>query len=245
MVCQDCNKDIPDSSKFCNYCGSHLVVVKENDYNRNNALAVASLFYGIDMLLCLLIKFIPGIQQLRYYFIFDVITAILTVTCITFSFDDVKYFLKWNNFSFKKLLIYIVIAMLSSLVVQFLLGLLNRSLFDEEYYYYFIFSNTKFPILFMFLMIALQPAIIEEVGYRGFIMAQLNRVLDTNQVIFISSFAFALIHLNVLSMLWILPFAIGLGFVREKEKTIWYGVIIHFTFNATACLIELFDLKLF
>jgi len=244
MVCPDCNTELPDDSKFCSYCGSSLIIVKEAGYDRNNALLIAGLFYGINMLLCLLIKFIPGVQQLHYYLIFDIINSIITIAFVAFTFNNITHSLKWNNFSFKKLMMYSIIAVLSSLVVQFLIGLLNRSLFDEENYYYSTFSGTAFPILFMFLMIAVQPALIEELGYRGLIMSQLNRILDSKQVIFISAFVFALIHLNIFSMLWIIPFAVLLGYVREKENTIWYGVIIHFMFNATACIVEVYDLKL-
>jgi membrane protease YdiL (CAAX protease family) len=97
----------------------------------------------------------------------------------------------------------------------------------------------------MLLMIAVQPAIIEELGYRGLIMSQLSKIVDSKQVIFISAFVFALIHLSIFSMLWIVPFAIMLGYIKEKEQTIWYGVLIHFTFNATACLTEVYQLNLF
>jgi membrane protease YdiL (CAAX protease family) len=137
------------------------------------------------------------------------------------------------------------IAVLFSIVVQFLVGMLNKNLFEEEYYYYFTFSRTAYPMLFMLLMIAVQPALIEELGYRGLIMSQLSRILDSKQVIFISAFVFALIHLSIFSMLWIIPFAVFLGYVKEKENTIWYGVVIHFMFNATACVFEFYDLKLF
>jgi membrane protease YdiL (CAAX protease family) len=245
MICIDCSTELPHNTRFCSYCGSSQVVINENEEKRNSVLSILGLFYGIDMVLCLLIKSIDGLHQLRYYILFDILTAIITIVFIIFTFKDIKNSLKWNNFSIGRLLLYIVIAILFSIVVQFVVGLLNRNLFEEDYYYYFTFSNTSSPMLYMLLMIAVQPAIVEELGYRGLIMSQLSTILDSKQVIFISAFVFALIHLNIFSMLWIMPFAIFLGYIKEKENTIWYGVVVHFMFNATACLFEFYDLRLF
>jgi len=245
MVCADCNTELPDDSKFCRHCGARQVIVNENEHDRNKVLTIAGLFYGTDLLLCLLIKFIDEFQRLRYIILFDIITSVITILFVAFTFKDIKHSLKWNNFSIKRLLFYMATAVLFSIVVQLLVGMLNRSLFEEEYYYYYTFSRTAYPMLFMLLMIAVQPALIEELGYRGLIMSQLGRILDSKQVIFISAFVFALIHLSIFSMLWIIPFAIFLGYVKEKENTIWYGVVIHFMFNATACVFEFYDLSLF
>lgn len=245
MICSDCNTVIPGDSKFCRYCGASLVTIRETEQDRNKVFTIVGLFYGLDLILCLLIHFIDALQRLRYYILFDGITTTITILFIAFTFKNIRHSLRWNNFSVKKLLLYTGIAVISSLIVQFLVGLLNRSLFDEEYYLYFTFMRTSHPVLFMILMISVQPALIEELGYRGLLMSQLSRILDSKQVIFISAFLFALSHLSVFSMLWIIPFAILLGYVKEKEQTIWYGVVLHFMFNATACIFEFYDLKLF
>lgn len=245
MTCSNCNIELAEDSKFCSYCGTSQIIINENIDDRSKVLTTLCLFYGLDLILCLMIKFIDGIQKFRYYLLFDIISAAITIIFVVFTFKDVKHSLKWNNFSLKKLFFYIGVAILFSIVVQFLVGLLNKSLFEGEYYYYFTFSDTAHPVIFMLLMIAVQPAIIEELGYRGLIMSQLSKIVDSKQVIFISAFVFALIHLSIFSMLWIIPFAIMLGYIKEKEKTIWYGVVIHFTFNATACLVEFYQLNLF
>ena len=244
MTCTSCNTQLPDNSSFCTYCGASQDFNTYNDSKKNKVLEILALFYGIDLLLCLLIKYIDALQELRYYAIFDILTSVITIIFVAITFKDMKHTLKWNNFSFKRLLLYIIIAVLASIAVQLFVGLLNRSLFDKEYYYYFAFSDTKYPILFMLLMISLQPAIIEELGYRGLIMSQLSEIIDSKQVIFISAFVFALIHLNIFSIIWILPFALFLGYVKVKENTIWYGVVIHFMFNTTACVFEFYDLNL-
>jgi len=93
--------------------------------------------------------------------------------------------------------------------------------------------------------VALQPAIFEELAFRGVMQEGLNKITDSRQAIFISAFLFTLLHMSFISFFWLMPFALWLGYIRMKEKTIWYGMIIHFCFNTTACFLEFFELNLF
>jgi membrane protease YdiL (CAAX protease family) len=137
------------------------------------------------------------------------------------------------------------IAIASSVAVQFSMKWLNQTLFETDTYYYYAFSDYKYPMLFMLTVVAVAPAIFEELAYRGFVQGALLKLVEKRQAIFLSSFVFALIHLSVLSFVWLLPFALLLGYVRIKENTIWYGVFIHFAFNAVNCVFEYFELGLY
>ena len=219
MECIACNREIQENTHFCRHCGATQQVLKQNEHDPRKVLNIVGLFYGVDMLMCLVIKFNDSLHELRYYLVFDTVNTILTIGFILYAFQNIKPCLRWNNFSVKRLMLYMVIAILSSIVVQYLVGMVNHKLFDEDEYYYFTFAGTAFPKLFMFLMIAVQPALVEELGYRGLIISQLNTVLDTRQVIFISAFIFALIHLSIFSMLWIIPFGIfWVMFVKRKTR---------------------------
>jgi len=83
------------------------------------------------------------------------------------------------------------------------------------------------------------PALFEELGYRGYMLQTLLKVAEPDQAIYISAFLFAIIHMSFISLFWLIPFALFLGFVRIKEGTLWYGILIHFCFNLTACMFEL------
>jgi membrane protease YdiL (CAAX protease family) len=82
------------------------------------------------------------------------------------------------------------------------------------------------------------PALFEELAYRGFVLGKLLLVVDKKQAIFISAFIFAIMHMSVLSLFWLVPFALPLAYVRIKENTVWYGIFIHFSFNCTACILD-------
>jgi membrane protease YdiL (CAAX protease family) len=172
----------------------------------------------------------------------------MAATAIGFSCyikRDILPVLKWKNFSMAKVAMYTGIAILFSIPVHYSVKWLNSSIFDTDSYYYFAFLEFKHPFLWMLFVIAIAPAIFEELAYRGFVLGALLKVMDTKAAIFISSFVFALIHFSLLSFFWMLPFALLLGHIRTKEKTLWYGIIIHFTFNAVSCLLEYYELKLF
>ncbi|HTE12397.1 MAG TPA: CPBP family intramembrane glutamic endopeptidase, partial [Chitinophagaceae bacterium] len=121
----------------------------------------------------------------------------------------------------------------------------NKTIFDTESYYYSAFSHLRYAKLVTIVTVALQPAIFEELAFRGVMQGGLNKVTDTKQAIFISAFLFTLLHMSFISFFWLMPFALWLGYTRMKEETIWYGVIIHFCFNTTACFLEFFELNLF
>jgi len=83
---------------------------------------------------------------------------------------------------------------------------------------------------------------VEELAFRGILQEGLLKCIVPEQVVYVNAFLFAIIHMSLISFFWLLPFAIWLGKVRMKEGTIWYGVVIHFLFNTTACLLEFREL---
>jgi membrane protease YdiL (CAAX protease family) len=91
-------------------------------------------------------------------------------------------------------------------------------------------------------MIAVSPAIFEELAFRGVIQSGLSRMIEPQQTIYLTAFLFAILHMSFFSLFWLIPFAVFLSYVRNKENTLWYGVIMHFVFNATACFFEFFKL---
>ena len=150
--------------------------------------------------------------------------------------------LKWNGFSLTKILIYGLNGILAAVVVYYSVKWLNRNIFDKEVFYYNVFRPFSYPKIAMLALIALYPAIVEEIAFRGILQEGLLKCIVPEQAVYVSAFLFAIIHMSLISFFWLLPFAIWLGKIRMKEGTIWYGVVIHFLFNTTACLLEFRDL---
>jgi membrane protease YdiL (CAAX protease family) len=135
---------------------------------------------------------------------------------------------------------YIGVAVCASLLVNLASGWINRSLFSQDISYYLFFSTNRHSTFVFVLFVAVIPALFEELAYRGYLLPTLLKAIDRQQAIFVTSFLFAIIHLSFLSLFWLIPFALLLGYVSVKENTMWYGVAIHFAFNLTACMFELF-----
>ena len=240
-ACPKCEQALSIQSRFCRHCG---LSIHSGDLagNQNRTVTLLIIFYVLELIICGLVTFNESFKGLEASCIADIIMAVVAMVVFFILWKDVKGLLSWRNFSFKKAITYIGITILFSSVVQLSVSWLNRSLFNDEFYYYFAFSRFKYPLVLMLSVIALMPAIFEELAYRGFVMGGLLKLLDARQAIFLSSFLFALIHLSLISFFWLMPFALFLAYIRKKENTIWYGVLVHFVFNTITCLIEYYSL---
>jgi uncharacterized protein len=135
----------------------------------------------------------------------------------------------------------IILAILFSVLVSFVIRQLNISFFNADTSYYNSYKLYIAPQLVMIYSIALMPAFFEELAFRGILFNHLSFVLSDRLVILFTSFMFAALHLNLISLMWLVPFGLLLGYLRMKYDTIWYGIIFHFVFNITACLIDLYQ----
>tara|TARA_Y100000780_G_C13561857_1_gene369410 strand:- start:355 stop:666 length:312 start_codon:yes stop_codon:yes gene_type:complete len=88
------------------------------------------------------------------------------------------------------------------------------------------------------LFIAITPPIFEELAFRGFLFNQLQKVVSERVTIIATAFIFALVHFSFISLLWIFPFGIVLGYLRSKYNTLWYGIIIHFIHNFLVLMMD-------
>lgn len=241
VACFRCSAVIKTTSRYCKQCGATQQSAEPLFVDKNIINALVA-FYLIELLVCGILTFSDDFRGLEYLLVADGIMALSAILFTLLIRQDVFPVLKWNNFSFRKLLVYTGIAIASSVVVQFVSKWINVSLFDTDNNYYYAFIGYKHPALYMLLVTAVAPALFEELAYRGYVLGALLKLVERRQAIFISAFVFALIHLNMISFVWLLPFALFLGYIRIKENSLWYGIMFHFTFNAVSCLFELWEL---
>lgn len=244
--CIHCNQPIAEEASFCNHCGSLQALPDYEDAEiRQNRVLLLSFFFGVHLVVCLLANFNHSVRGLFPLLIFDGILSIVTIVYTVLLRKELGHIFRWVQFSFLKIIIYGSSAVVAAVAVNLIVKWLNRTIFDTESYYYYAFSHLKYAKLVTVMVVALQPAFFEELAFRGVMQEGLKKVVDTKQAIFISAFLFSLLHMSIISFFWLMPFALWLGYVQSKEETIWYGVIIHFCFNTTACFLEFFELNLF
>jgi membrane protease YdiL (CAAX protease family) len=244
--CIYCNQPIEETARFCNHCGALQSVPDiEDALVKQQRLISLTIFFGVHLTICLISNFTKYVRGLIPLLIVDGTLSLFTLAFAIIFWSELKKLYSWKSFSILKVLFYVSTAVTGAVIVNFAVKWLNKTIFDSESYYYYAFSHLKYSKLVTVLIVALQPAIFEELAFRGVMQEGLNKITDTKQAIFITAFLFSLLHMSFISFIWMMPFAIWLGYVRNKEQTLWYGMLIHFCFNATACFLEFFELHLF
>lgn len=245
-LCRHCNQSIAEEARFCNHCGAFQPEPDfEDAIQKQQRIVSLAIFFAVHLAICLFSNFTKYTRGLVPLLIVDSVLSIFTLIYVVLFWADVKKLFRWASFSVVKIAAYASTAVIGAIIVNYAVRWLNRTIFDTESYYYSAFSHLKYAKLATILTVAVQPAIFEELAFRGVMQEGLNKVTDRKQAIFISAFLFTILHMSFISFFWLMPLALWLGYVRMKEETIWYGMIIHFCFNTTACFLEFFELNLF
>jgi len=238
--CIRCGNLISVSSRFCNSCGSNQfggdLTIVENKWIRTKQ---AGLFYAIIIILCASANFIDSFQTLGWSLFFEAALAMISISFFAYNWTENKKLLAWPDFSFQKFCAYCALAITGSVIVQFAVGWLNVTFYSRQQENLTDLKGNILGELLLVFFIAVTPAVFEELGFRGYLLQNLLKVADAQQALFITSFLFAIIHMSFISLFWLIPFALLLGYVRLKENTLWYGVFMHFFFNFTACMFML------
>lgn len=123
--------------------------------------------------------------------------------------------------------------LLASNVVDFLvyLGV-------ERLDYLATFSNDGFGFSLAVILICLQPAIFEELAFRGIIQGSLGRVLGDREALIVSALMFGILHLSIPSLPHLLVLGLILGWLRLRTKSLLPGMVLHFTHNFLVILSE-------
>lgn len=91
------------------------------------------------------------------------------------------------------------------------------------------------------LVIAVVPALCEEVLFRGYFQSTLERRLAAPWHFLVSGTVFALFHQQVLSLLSLLLVGIYLGYVFFRFRSIYLTMLCHFLYNALLILLANFS----
>lgn len=240
LYCRNCEKPIVEGNRFCAGCGVSQNQQELADHSKKwSHLQGIGLFFGIEIIICAASLLIEK-QTPETALFFQILAAVTTLSFVGSDWKNNKYLLKWESFSIWKLGICIVLAVIGSLIVQFVVFYIDKMVSPEQSDSYAIYRSRPYGNYLMVLSFAVFPAIFEELAYRGYLMQKLLQVVDKREAIYITSILFFLIHFSLLSFFWLLPFAVLLAYIRTKENTLWYGIFIHFVFNLTSCLTDIF-----
>lgn len=134
------------------------------------------------------------------------------------------------------------IGWLGELNARIKFGSLQKSLLEMEAMYnralqVFLQMKSFSDLLINLFIMALLPALGEELFFRGSLQKALLRLSDRPWLaIAVSSVVFALLHGTFFKILPIFTLGLILGIVYHVTRNLWYTILIHFLNNAFAVL---------
>ncbi|MCP5464121.1 MAG: CPBP family intramembrane metalloprotease [Deltaproteobacteria bacterium] len=96
--------------------------------------------------------------------------------------------------------------------------------------------NQPFGIGIDLLLLAVLPALCEEMLFRGYLHTELRAHLKPKATIILTATLFALYHMNPFFFLFYLVLGLVFGWLREKHQSLLAPMMAHFTNNVVAVL---------
>ncbi len=113
-------------------------------------------------------------------------------------------------------------------------GIVEREILMNERNTELFVQSDPIQFVFSLIVVALLPAIFEELVFRGFLIKKmLQSGMSDIGAILMSGAIFALIHMQPLKFLSMFALGVALGFVYVKFRNLKYSMIMHFLFNGT------------
>lgn len=91
--------------------------------------------------------------------------------------------------------------------------------------------TTRLGLGLAIFTMAVVPAIVEEVGFRGMLQGRLMALLGAAQGLVVTAMAFTLVHLSPATLPIHLALGLYLGWLRERSGSLWPGILVHFAYN--------------
>ncbi|HHU78491.1 MAG: CPBP family intramembrane glutamic endopeptidase [Caldicoprobacterales bacterium] len=204
--------------------------------------AAGGILYLAVLLLMLLSSFLTqyiSMEGDRYYiymFLIQLITIGLPPAVYLIWFrKDIKYTLRLQKISLAEILLSMGMAVFGYFVIVFinLLWLIFLSRFGTP-------QQTAIPpiesgrhYLMAIGVIAVMPAVLEEILFRGVIQRGYERYGRLTSIL-LTGVLFAFLHVSIVSIPAIILLGILLCYVAYRANSIWVSMIFHFTNNAIA-----------
>ena len=93
------------------------------------------------------------------------------------------------------------------------------------------FAPGSMGSLMLVILVVLVAPLVEEIVFRGIVLASLRERWGDRAAILVSSLVFAALHLNLFSFLPIFAVALVLGSLFVRSRSLWVNIACHSAFN--------------
>jgi membrane protease YdiL (CAAX protease family) len=230
--------------------------------NFGKALLITFFFFILQIVIGIIYKFILiyfnyfNNLNLNYFFnyflnqgIVIFLGHLVTILIILLIYNKNKINLNikidFNDLDISFLFFIIPLAISSQIIGSEIENLISIFFKRSLNFYEAIITLAKLPgingLLLSITLIAVLPAILEELIFRGIIQQGLINKYSATTGILLTSFLFAIVHINPHVLLTIFLLSILLGFVYHIYKNIIYNILIHFFLNLTGLFLIRYD----
>lgn len=173
-----------------------------------------------------------------------------------FVYEDVSKIIRFRYPSLKEILIFLLGMLLLIPLLQSFLYLQNfvinklaesvpfvdsiKSVFDEldkmveDTYVSLLTQNSPLEAVFIIFIVAVVPAVCEELFFRGFVQSSFEFKLSPFWAAFVTAFFFGIYHFNPYGLIGLIALGTYFGFAAYKSNSIFVPAILHFTNNFVA-----------
>lgn len=156
---------------------------------------------------------------------------------------DFKKSFKLNKFKIRHMYIFFLLYIGLYIFANYLVDVVS-TIFPSIVSDYSVFGEylTVDNLWLGLLLIALLPAIAEELMFRGVIFNSFNKKYGVAIGIFVSALIFGIYHMNWVQGIFAFVMGIGLAYGYYKTGSIYTSIIIHFINNAFSVICDHFNL---
>jgi membrane protease YdiL (CAAX protease family) len=110
----------------------------------------------------------------------------------------------------------------------------------EEMFKTLVSAQTLPELLFVVLVVAIAPAVIEELLFRGLIQSSFERSMAPARSALITGIIFGLFHFNPFAVVPLMALGWYFGYLRMRSKSLVLAMTVHFLNNALAVVVAYF-----
>lgn len=237
QYCLHCAASLPDTAKFCAQCGTAIAVPVTKGIQKSVYYIIA--FY-LAFLLLAIISVVIFSNDTSFFseVLVDAIFIVMTLGFCALDWKAIMKLYRVPSLDIKAVLMTLLIPVGSAFLVYYGIYWVNDVLewYDENIFEEYIhYKNTLFWAI---LFTAILPPIFEELAFRGFLFNEMRKVSSVQVTIIATSFLFALVHFSFISFIWIFPFGLFLGYLRQRYNTLWLSMVVHFIHNFIVLMLD-------
>lgn len=154
--------------------------------------------------------------------------------------SNVRKYVRLNGSSFAEIILAIIITITitpaGTYIANALAGRMNIPDFFIEIANALFQAHTHLEFLWLVFVVALTPAICEEIFFRGYVQRTFERTMQAKSVILVGVI-FGLFHLQPLGLVTLSMIGILLGYFYYRSKSLLPAMAGHFTNNFLAVLV--------